>query len=199
MIKTVFFDIGGVLLNIYPERTLKYLSSITNISDEKLLDYFPFEEHHRYEKGEISDEEFFYSVKHNVPNSNTLTNSQFWEAWSMMVGDETGVVDIMNSLVKNYSVWLLSNTNRYHIVKEQRFKLFENIDGAIYSFEVGFRKPEREIFAIALKEAETLPEQTVFIDDLIENVEIARSLNINAIHFVSEDDLLDKLAELNVI
>lgn len=198
MIKTIFFDIGGVLLNIYPEKTLEFLSSITNISDKELLNCFPVEEHHRYEEGEISDEEFFYSVKSSLPNSSDLTIDQFWEAWSMMVGDETGVVDIMNNLTNNYSVWLLSNTNRYHIIQEERFKLFDKIDGAIYSFEVGSRKPGKKIFDIALKTANTFPEETLFIDDLIENVEKARSMNINAIHFISESDLRDKLAGLTV-
>ena len=198
MIKTIFFDIGGVLLNIYPDRTIKYLSSITKLSEQIIIDSFPEESHNQYERGEISDTDFFNAVKNNLPDTNGLTNEQFWNAWSMLVGDETGVVDIMNNLTKQYSVWLLSNTNPYHIVEEERYKLFDKITGGIYSFEVGSRKPEEEIFNKALELANTEAISSLFIDDLNENVEKARSLNFNAIQFTSINDLNTELAKFGI-
>lgn len=193
MIKTIFFDIGGVLLNIYPERTIKHLSEITNLTEKEIENAFPEEAHHKYERGEISGAEFFNAVKCTLPKSNNLTKEQFWNAWGMLVGTETEVVEIMNELSLKYSVWLLSNTNPYHILEEERFKLFNKIAGGIYSFEVGSRKPEPEIFHSALKTANTSAKESLFIDDLIENVEMARSLNFNAIHFKSINDFRNQL------
>ena len=193
MIKTIFFDIGGVLLNIYPERTIKYLSEITNLTEKEIENAFPEEAHHKYERGESSGAEFFNAVKSELPKSNNLTEEQFWNAWGMLVGAETKVVEIMNKLSLKYSVWLLSNTNPYHILEEERFKLFDKITGGVYSFEVGSRKPEPNIFNSALKIANTSAEQSLFIDDLIENVEMARSLNMNAIHFKSINDFNNQL------
>lgn len=198
MIKTIFFDIGGVLLNIYPDRTIKYLSSITKLPEQVIIDLFPEESHHQYERGEISDTDFFNAVKNNLPDTNGLTSEQFWNAWSMLVGDETGVVDIMNNLTKQYSVWLLSNTNPYHIVEEERYKLFDKITGGIYSFEVGSRKPEEGIFNKALELADTDAKSSLFIDDLKENVERAWSLNFNAIQFTSINDLNIELAKFGI-
>ena len=195
MIKTIFFDIGGVLLNIYPERTINYLCEITNLSEQQIEDAFPEDAHHKYERGEITDSEFFNAVKHNLPVSNNLTEEQFWNAWSLLVGEETKVVKTMNNLTSKYPVWLLSNTNPYHILEEERFKLFDKINGGIYSFEVGSRKPEAEIYHKALQIAGAKAENSLFIDDLIENVEMARSLNMNAIHFKTIGDFNKQLVK----
>ena len=193
MIKTIFFDIGGVLLNIYPERTIKQLSDITNLTENEIENAFPEDVHHKYERGEISGTEFFNAVKRELPKSKSITEEQFWNAWSMLVGTETKVVEIMNELSLKYSVWLLSNTNPYHILEEERFKLFDKITGGVYSFEVGSRKPEPDIFHSALIIANTSAEESLFIDDLLVNVEMARSLNFNAIHFKSINDFSNQL------
>ena len=199
MINTIFFDIGGVLLNIHPERTIKQLSILTNLTEKEIVKAFPEDAHHKYERGEISGSEFFNKVKHSLPATNNLTEEQFWNTWSLLVGEETDVVKIMDSLTKKYPVWLLSNTNPYHILEEERFKLFDKITGGIYSFEVGSRKPEEDIYLKALEIAGTIAEKSLFIDDLIENVEKARSLNMNAIHYKSIDDLHENLDKFLIV
>jgi len=199
MYKTIFFDIGGVLLNIYPDRTTDYLSSITNLTSQQIIDSFPEEVHHRYEKGEISDDDFFDAIQNSLPNSNRLTNDEFWKAWSMMVGEKTKVVDVMERLTKDYSIWLLSNTNPYHIIKEKRTKIFNKIHGAVYSYDVGYRKPEIEIYKTALDITNTRPEDALFIDDLEENILAARSINIDAIHYVSYENLIENLADRHLL
>ncbi len=193
MITTIFFDIGGVLLNIHPDRTIQYLCDVTKLSKQEIIDTFPEEAHHRYERGEISDTEFYKAVKRELPTSSNLKEKQFWKAWSLLVGEETEVVKIMNALTIKYSVWLLSNTNPYHILEKERFKLFDKITGGIYSFEVGSRKPEADIFLKALEIASVTAEKSLFIDDLLENVKMAQALNMNAIHFKSTNDLNKQL------
>jgi len=195
MINTIFFDIGGVLLNIHPDRTIKYLSNLTNLSEKEITEAFPEDAHHKYERGEISGSQFFEAVKRSLPVSKNLTEVQFWESWSLLVGEETEVVNIMNKLTSKYPVWLLSNTNPYHILEEERFKLFDKITGGIYSYEVGSRKPEEDIYIKALKIAGTTASESLFIDDLIENVEMAKSLNMNAIHFKSISDFNRQLGK----
>ncbi len=195
MINTIFFDIGGVLLNIHPERTIQHLSDLTKLSNNEIVAAFPEEAHHEYERGEISDSEFYNEVNRKLSISNNLTEEQFWHAWSLLVGEETEVVKIMNNLTSKYPVWLLSNTNPYHILKEERFKLFDKITGGIYSFEVGSRKPEEEIYFKALEVAGATAEESLFIDDLLENVEMAISLNMNAVQFKSINDLNEQLGK----
>lgn len=199
MIKTIFFDIGGVLLNIYPDRTIDYLAAITNLSSQQIIDYFPVEEHNKYERGEISDDEFYNAIINKLSNSNGLTAKKFWDAWGRMVGSKTDTVEIMDKLTQNYSVWLLSNTNPYHILKERRTNIFRNISGAIYSYETGYRKPEIGIFEYALEKTGNKAEQSLFIDDLEINISAARSINIDTIHYISTFDLKEKLKERRLL
>ncbi len=194
MIKTIFFDIGGVLLNIHPERTIKHLSTTTKLLEYEIINAFPEPAHHKYERGEISDSEFYTAIKNSLPDNN-LNEEQFWIAWGLLVGKETEVVNIMNNLAKDYPIWLLSNTNPYHIIKEERLKLFDKIRGGIYSYDVGSRKPEEEIYYKALEIAEVNAEDSLFIDDLIENVEMAMSLKMNAIHFKSFNNLNEQIEQ----
>ena len=199
MINTIFFDIGGVLLNIFPDRTIKYLSKISGLTEDEITDSFPEEAHNQYERGEISGTDFYEAVVNKLPTSSQITETEFWKAWSMLVGDETEVVTIMNRLSENYAIWLLSNTNPYHILEEERFKLFDKIVGGIYSFEAGSRKPESAIYQKALETAGVKAEESLFIDDLIENVDAARSLNFNAIHFKSSEDLIQQFSTFGVL
>jgi len=198
MITTIFFDIGGVLLNIHPEKTIERLSDLVGISEQDIINSFPTDKHNQYERGEISDTDFFRSVKRALSSSSKLTEVQFWKAWSLMVGAKTKVFDIMNQLAKYYQVWVLSNTNPYHILGEKRLKMFNQINGGIFSFEVGFRKPEEGIYLKALEIALTKANETLFIDDILENVEAARKLKINAIHFQSFEELIIQMRKFKI-
>jgi HAD superfamily hydrolase (TIGR01509 family) len=116
-----------------------------------------------------------------------------------MVGERTRVADVMDRFTNDYSVWLLSNTNPYHIIKEKRTEIFNKINGAIYSYDVGYRKPEIEIYKTALNKTDTKSENALFIDDLEENILAARSINIDAIHYVSYNNLIENLKERHLL
>ena len=71
-ITTVFFDIGGVLVDIDPGRTLNILSERAGVSREIMEASFPEFAHHDYERGKINDHEFFQAVKKALPQPNLL-------------------------------------------------------------------------------------------------------------------------------
>ena len=97
----------------------------------------------------------------------------------------------MKTLSETYSVWLLSNTNPKHIrdAIEKRYLFPQLIDGAVYSFNVGYRKPETSIYRIAADNANVLTENCIFIDDQYENVQSAIRLGFTGIHFKSYQQL----------
>ncbi|NOZ03624.1 MAG: HAD family phosphatase [FCB group bacterium] len=200
MIKTIFFDIGGVLLEIDPERTARHWSKHAKIPVETVREFFPMDIHHQYERGLLSDREFFRAVKDALPGANGLDERAFWEGWRLLVGGETGASAILNRLLPDYDIWLLSNTNPRHILKDvaRRYPFFKAVKGAIYSYEVGARKPEPEIFVRALEIAGTKPEESLFIDDVEVNVEQARRLGLETIRFVSVDDLKRRLRAMGI-
>ena len=200
-IKVIFFDIGGVLLHLHQEKMVKKISSITDVAFDIVKNSFPEEAHDAYERGQMTDYDWYQSCKNSLPTKNGLTENQFWAAWSMLLGDETDVVDILIRLKKSYKIWLLSNTNSRHIKNEiEDNYVFPNmVNGAVYSYDVGCRKPEKKIYQIACETAKVDPESCVFIDDLKDNIIGAKRAGLNGIHYRNTNDLLNELKRYNII
>ena len=200
-IKVIFFDIGGVLLRIHPEKMIKKISSITDIPFDIVKNSFPEEAHDAYERGQMPDYDWYQSCKNSLPAKNGLTENKFWVAWSMLLGNETDAVDILIKLKKSYKIWLLSNTNSRHIKNDvQGNYVFPNlVDGAIYSYDVGYRKPEKKIYQLACEHAKVDPESCVFIDDLKDNITGANQVGLHGVHFKNTLKLKEELKALNII
>ena len=200
-IKVIFFDIGDVLLNIHPERMIGEISTCADIPYDVVKNAFPYDAHDTYERGKMTDHDWYISCKEALPINNSLTKNQFWKSWSMLLGDETDVVDVLIRLKKSYKIWLLSNTNPMHIKNEIEGKYaFQNlVDGAIYSYDVGFRKPEKKIYQIACDIAKADPPNCVFIDDLKDNIIGANQVGLNGIHYKNTLELIEELITLDVI
>tara|TARA_B100001250_G_C19803172_1_gene792044 strand:+ start:2341 stop:2967 length:627 start_codon:yes stop_codon:yes gene_type:complete len=194
-IEVIFFDIGGVLLTIHPDVMISKISNLTNTPFKILKESFPEEEHDLYERGEITDLEWFQAYKKSFPNINSLTENEFWIAWSMLLGQETDVLDILIRLKEHYKVWLLSNTNSRHIINEveNNFAFPNLVDGKIYSFQVGSRKPEKKIYEVACEKANVEPCRSIFIDDLELNIVGANKIGMNGIHYINTNQLNNEL------
>ena len=201
MIKTIFFDIGGVLIDIHPERTYQYLSDSADVEVSMVKESFPWDAHDQYERGIINNEDWFSTFKESLPQPCCLKRSDFWNAWKLLLGEEKNTVNILEALNKQYSIWLLSNTNPKHIQDEieKRYLFPSLVNGAVYSFDVGVRKPEKEIYEIAMQRANANPQECLFIDDLLENIQAAKQIGIEGIHFISSEQLKQELVHLGII
>ena len=201
MIKTIFFDIGGVLIDIHPERTYQYLSDSADVEANMVKESFPWDDHDQYERGIMNNEDWFIAYKDALPQPCCLKRSDFWNAWKLLLGEEKNTVNILEALNKQYSIWLLSNTNPKHIQDEieKRYLFPSLVNGAVYSFDVGVRKPEKEIYEIAMQRANANPQECLFIDDLLENIQAAKQIGIEGIHFISSEQLKQELVHLGII
>jgi len=201
MYKTIFFDIGDVLINIHPERTLQYLSDCTGVSINEIKNCFPMDTHQEYEKGNLTNKEWFSAVKKSLPQSYRLNESDFWQAWRLLLGQEKNSVKVIKKLKENYSVWLLSNTNPFHIQDEieKKFEFPNFVDGKIYSFDVNLRKPNNTIYKIAASRAGSIPRKCLFIDNQLENVIAAENTGFSGIHFQSFEQLQKDLVKTGVL
>ena len=101
-------------------------------------------------------------------------------------------IDLMWKTVRHagnsYRMFLLSNTNEIHrSFLLDRFPIFDEFQGGIYSDEVGALKPDSVIFQAATQEFSLVPSETLFVDDLSENVQAAASLGFKAIQYDERD------------
>jgi len=201
LIKQIFFDIGGVLLNIDSLRSLQYWSACTGLSVENLRDRFSTEVLEWYETGNFSDDEFFRSIQENLPRSRQMREEDFWAGWDQLILDETKTAQLLPELKQSYRLYLLSNTNHRHIHFElkKRFHFQYEVHKAFYSFELGCRKPDKEIYLKALKEVNGVPRESLFIDDMAINIEQAEKLGFKTIHYTSHERTVTLLNEMGII
>lgn len=103
------------------------------------------------------------------------------------------------TLKKHYPIYLLTNFQAVPFSKLREIHPFlYQADGAIVSAHHGCIKPDPAIYNILLTTHSITPNETVFIDDMAENVQTAQSLGMNAIQYTSFDSLENALIKLGV-
>lgn len=188
MIRNIIFDFGNVLFDLDLgafEREMKDLLGEKFASTKaRLLQERVFE---LYETGGLDTEEFV----EKLAQASGLAPEQVLDAWNaIFIGMPRHRFDLLLRLRQHYQVFLLSNINALHerwiadyMLREYGLADYESqhFDGVYFSHLIRLRKPTREAFEYVLADAELVPEQTVFFDDLPENVEAARQLGIHGV------------------
>lgn len=188
-IKAVVFDFGNVIINIDLEKSFQAFADLTFKSVPKIKSLFADAEiFKKYETGFYSDDEFRDVVRQTL--SYPLNDQEIDDAWNALLLDVPKErIDYIENLSYQYPVYLLSNTNAIHIDKCQHY--FRTIHGipdfrklfthAFMSFEMGLWKPDYAIYQKVLDEINLKPEEVLFIDDNVENIEAAKDLGIQVI------------------
>ena len=200
-IKTIIFDIGGILLNIHPEKTFEFWANITGLSLNKLQKSIPWDLHSLYETGKLDDFQFYSAVNNLLPKDNKISVEDFWYGWKLLLGNETPAVDLLESLYKTIPVWLLSNTNPWHVgflQSSNKYRFHQLIKGAIYSYEVGYQKPDMDIYTLTLDKIGISGRNVVFIDDNEDNISAARTLGMNAVIYEGVQKLIESLEKFKI-
>jgi epoxide hydrolase-like predicted phosphatase len=106
------------------------------------------------------------------------------------------ILDFLRSIKPKFKVALISNAwsgLRNYIVREKFDDVFDHM---IISAEVGVAKPDAKIYHIALEQLQVQPEEAVFVDDFIENIEACEEIGMGAIHFKHPTTAIQQLKEL---
>jgi epoxide hydrolase-like predicted phosphatase len=193
-IEVVFFDIGGVLvdLNLGP-----FMSKITTVIKNNASDFDEAAAHAAYRKleiGEYSFSEYHQAAYADGNGAYLFSENEIRKLWLEMLNKETGAVELMRQVRKRKPVWLLTNNNEVHIPHlEEQYTFMHEVDGMISSHLVGCRKPDTAIYELALKRANVASGSAIFIDDLEENVAAAQALGMHAHHYKGAPGLADFL------
>ena len=198
MIKTVFFDLGDVIVKVYAKRIYKKLFGSNYYGK---IDFYKFAQKipqvRDFEKGLISPEQFYLSIKSKI-NKN-ITYSEFKDSWNDIFEPISGTIKILEKISDKYKTAILSNTNILHInYLKQNYDFFDLFNYQLYSFELGSIKPDKKIFQKAVQIAGSKPEESLFIDDNKENIISAKNVGFNTVLFNSTDNLTDVVEILNL-
>ena len=193
-ISTIFFDLFGVLLGIDQSVVVQYLSKLTNTSYLKAREITMGEPYMRLERGEVTFKEYVKDIRAMLPNGNRIDADSLREIWMNSKIGEMPAVSLLDDLLTNYSVWVISNTTEAHIKSLQsQFVFLNSFNGIITSERAGTHKPNPSIFNFALSEANTDVASSLFIDDSHTNTESAKNIGIVSHHYTEFDGLIDFL------
>ena len=204
-IKNLIFDLGGVILDLSIDQTMKDFSTLSGISKDKVSELYNstpgFEV---YERGMMTDEAFRNFVREVFVI--TSTDKEIDSCWNaMLLGLPTRKLQLLENLKKSHLVYLLSNTNSIHIsyinqvmlpgITSNGNLLDSYFHKAYYSHVMKKRKPNADIFEQVLTENSLLPHETLFLDDNLANIEGARKLGIQTVHVLTPDLILNYFNE----
>jgi len=189
VIRNIIFDYGQVIINLDVKRTQTAFENagVKNFSTiYSLVQQLPFFDLH--DRGKITSDEFRNSIRKE--GNIQLSDEVFDDCWNAMLLDiPKHRLDFLTELKTNYRTFLLSNTNFIHLKKiaaylESTYSVTDIapfFNKVYYSCKLGMRKPEPEIFQLVLNENKLIPEESLFIDDVEENISVAQSLGLQAI------------------
>ena len=185
-INTIFFDLFGVLLGIDQSVVVQYMSKLTNVSYLKTRAITMGEPYMRLERGEVTFKEYVKDIRAMLPNGNRIDADSLREIWMNSKIGEMPAVSLLDDLLINYSVWVISNTTEAHIKSLQsQFVFLNSFNGIITSERAGTHKPNPSIFTFALSEANTDPLSSLFIDDSNTNVISAENMGFKVHHYLN--------------
>ncbi|MDX7986160.1 glucose-1-phosphatase [Xenorhabdus sp. 12] len=179
------FDMGNVIIDIDFKRALAVWSNLSGTPLATLSTKFSLGElFEKHECGQISDADFAEMMCDELDVS--LSFEQFTEGWNAIFIDvRQDVIEIMNKLrAQEHRVVVLSNTNHLHFEywPEHYPEIAASTDFLYLSHNLGVRKPTPDIFQHVLETEGVAAEQAIFFDDVLEHVDAAKALGINAIH-----------------
>ena len=187
-IRNIAFDLGGVVLALSYEQAVRRFEEIGLKDARQRLD--AFEQKGIFgdlESGRITAEDFRRELGLLVGRE--LTMEECYQAWHGYVDHvpKRNLEKLLSLRARGYKVCLLSNTNPFMMQWAGRDFDGEGhpigyfFDAMYLSYECKVMKPHREIFEMMLRGQQSLPEETLFVDDGLRNVEAAQALGIQTL------------------
>ncbi len=192
-VRNIYIDNGGVIVRTEDRLPRLRLAERLKVSPADLERIFFEEDSSRKASiGEIPEQAHWHAVADALKVDRREVKSIAREFFSGDRVDQV-LVAALRSLRPAHKIGLISNAwsgLRQWIKRRGYGDVFDSI---IISAEVGVMKPEPYIYQMALEELDARPEESVFIDDMLPNVEAARKLGMQAIHFKERERTLEEL------
>ena len=199
MIKAVIFDFGRVICSF---DNAKFIEGISKYTDRSVLELREILSGTskiwlNYEMGVISSNEFFEKVA--GMGRLKLSKKQFIKIFSDIFIPIETTYDLVRRLKPNYKLGMLSNTSEWHF--EYGIKpvdIFNLFDAVTLSYEIKAMKPDKKLYSDILFKLKAKPEESVFIDDLKENIEGAEAVGIKGVQYLSYEKTIEGLRSLDI-
>ena len=174
MITTILFDFGDIFINLEKEASKKAFEQLGLYNSNPEL----LEKNELFEKGKISENEFLNTFLNYIPH---CSKQEIKDAWNVVIGEfPLYRLEFLQMLSQKYRLFLLTNTDEIHIAYFEEsvgmsfytdfYRCFEKV---FYSYEMGMRKPQPEIYKAILNQYDLKPKNVLCVDDKKENTDAA--------------------------
>jgi 2-haloacid dehalogenase len=199
-IRAVVFDLGGVLIDWNPRHLYRQLFSNADEMESFLTEVCTPEWHLEHDLGAdvIASCERLAALH---PGHSDLIMAWFDRGEEMAPGQFDEAVEVLAEVkAAGIRCYTLSNMEPHTFrIRSARFPFMTWFDGHVISGLEGVAKPDPRIFRILLDRYRLAPESTVFLDDSSRNVEAARGLGIEALHYTGPAEIRRELLALGVL
>ena len=199
-ITTLFLDIGGVLLsNGWGHEFRKQAAEKFHLNPDEM------EERHglmfvTYEEGNISLQEYLHRLVFYQKRNFTI--DQFRDFMFSLTTPFIEMISFIKKLKTLYGLKIVAVSNEareLNAYRIQQFQLSNFLDFFVSSCYVHLRKPDANIFRLALDLAQISAEQVVYIDDVQLFVDVAADLGIRGIHHINYLSSKNELATMGLL
>ena len=193
MIKNIIFDFGDIFINLDKEGLQNALQSLGIKEWNADLN----ELNESFEKGLCSEEYFLSGIQKHTSAKNL---DEIKTSWCKILSDfPIHRLEFLEKLKPDFRLFLLSNTDAIHIAHFRKtvgeafcLRFFNSFEKVYFSFEMGLRKPQAEIYMQVLTENTLNASETLFVDDKKENTDAAKQLGIQVWNLqVGKEDVVD--------
>ncbi len=199
--KSVIFDLGGVLIDWNPRHLYRKLFPGDEAAMERFLGEICTMEWHLQHDAGRPFAETCAELKLRHPGHDALIDAFAARHDEMTAGAIPETVALLERLAAG-GVPLYAITNypaETFPIAQKKFPFLALFRDVAVSGRERILKPDAELFRILFRRNNIVPEQAIFIDDSIKNVDAARALGLHAIHFGSPDQLEQEMAQLGVL
>ncbi len=200
-IKTIFFDLGNVIVKLDPMVLEREYAACGRVKQGEVIEYFmDSDEVNGYAEGKLTSSQFYNRTRRRFKMD--IKYNDFYRVWNEIFLPYPEMDEIIRNLKKGYpdiKLILVSNTNESHFdfVKD-KYNILDLLDAHVASHELGAQKPRSEIFQEALRIAGSLPKETFYTDDREDLIDAAKVMGIRAFQFTGHTGLREHLAEFGV-
>lgn len=193
-INTVFFDWGGVIADDPGDEFLGMLLRDIGANEEQVqIIYETYMK--RFMKGEISEAQYWDELRIRYGFVIHDSISDEFKKWRGLATNDDILGLVHKAREHGLQVALLTNVIEptYNVLLTGGY--YDHFDKIIASCTVGFAKPQKEIYQLALESLDTTPEQSVFIDDKQKNLDPADQMGFNTILAQDPKQIISEISD----
>ena len=198
-ISVIVFDLGKVIIPFDYKNAIDKLELVEKDLGKKFFEFYQknYETHRTFERGGLSEDEFISIMLTALEHK--IDKETFINYYTDIFTLNEDVASLLPLLKKNYTLCLLSNTDSFHHKYGwYKYDFLKHFDKLFLSYQVKAVKPEEKIYRAVESFTNRPSSEHLFIDDIPEYAEVARSLGWEAIRFENYGQLVEELRKKNI-